>query len=821
MRNTNYKNKGDKKKLSWIYRKKIKAQKYRRAAQNSNNNAHDNANDNKKPRIIIRNLSFKATPEDIKRLYAPFGQIDDINFPKRADGSPVGCCFVEFKELGDASKAIFNTNKKEFLGRVINSSWAISKSRYCEKLKKEAENANAADQDEEDGEDEGHEEVEEDEGHEEDVGDAQEEKWVWRELSPEREPNQIKTEKESPKKEEPARKEHRKFLKEKNKKKRARVVIRNLAFDATEEHLRQHFAQYGTIEDVNILKRSDGKSVGCAFLQFDLVQSAAKAIYYANLQPLLNRPIVVDWAVPKNKFGTNDTDNTNESEVKVKVEEDDEVTVKVEKESDTEDGPAVDTAEKSNPNEELDRGNREEDGSSESVASDEDDQDINIEVESNGKTNDEELSEDDEDVEEEEEEEEEEKDIKEQKRPRYESHDVSEGKTVFFKNVPFSVKNEQLKKFVEQFGPVFYALVCIDPLTEYSKGTAFVKFRNVEDAEKCLAAGKDLEIDDQIMEAQLAIDRNEIENKANSKQLKQKDTRNLYLVKEGVIMAGSAAASGVSAADMAKRLQIEQWKSQILRNLNMFVSRIRLVIHNLPPTLDDAKFRKVVERHGPAGAIIREARVMRDLRNVDAKGVGKSKEYGFVSYTKHDDALQALRNINNNPNVFNPKRRPIVSFSIENRVMVNAKQKRIQKSRENNPTWPGNKAKRKGEATNEETPIKRSKFGESSKSEVNEAGKKPFVGMVAKQGENKLRSKFKLRNQAAVHHQTVKKEKKMKKFSQKLKEKRKNRNENKNEIKPKQRTKLKAEDVNLDRLVNSYKNKLQSIELKKSKWYES
>lgn len=57
---------------------------------------------------------------------------------------------------------------------------------------------------------------------------------------------------------------------------------------------------------------------------------------------------------------------------------------------------------------------------------------------------------------------------------------------------------------------------------------------------------------------------------------------------------------------MAKRLQIEQWKSQILRNLNMFVSRVRLVVHNLPSTLDDFKFRKIFECHGPPTAIIRE-----------------------------------------------------------------------------------------------------------------------------------------------------------------------------------------------------------------------
>lgn len=57
------------------------------------------------------------------------------------------------------------------------------------------------------------------------------------------------------------------------------------------------------------------------------------------------------------------------------------------------------------------------------------------------------------------------------------SDDVNEGKTVFLKNMPFSVKNDELKRYMEQFGPVCYALVCIDHLTEHSKGTAFVKFK--------------------------------------------------------------------------------------------------------------------------------------------------------------------------------------------------------------------------------------------------------------------------------------------------------------------------------------------------------
>lgn len=71
-------------------------------------------------------------------------------------------------------------------------------------------------------------------------------------------------------------------------------------------------------------------------------------------------------------------------------------------------------------------------------------------------------------------------------------------------------------------------------------------------------------------------------------------------------MAGSPAAVGVSATDMAKRLQLERWKSQILRNLNMFVSRVRLVVQNLPASLDDVKLRLIFKKYSGTKAIIRE-----------------------------------------------------------------------------------------------------------------------------------------------------------------------------------------------------------------------
>lgn len=45
--------------------------------------------------------------------------------------------------------------------------------------------------------------------------------------------------------------------------------------------------------------------------------------------------------------------------------------------------------------------------------------------------------------------------------------------------------------------------------------------------------------------------------------------------------------------------------------------------------------------------------VMRNLKKVDSSGVAISKEYGFVTFKEHEDALKALRTINNNPNIFN------------------------------------------------------------------------------------------------------------------------------------------------------------------------
>ena len=63
------------------------------------------------------------------------------------------------------------------------------------------------------------------------------------------------------------------------------------------------------------------------------------------------------------------------------------------------------------------------------------------------------------------------------------------------------------------------------------------------------------------------------------------------------------------------------------------------------------------------------------MKDVNKDGtLGKSKGFGFVSFSRHEHALKALRKLNNNPKIFKADRRPIVEFAIEN---LSALKKRV------------------------------------------------------------------------------------------------------------------------------------------------
>jgi nucleolar protein 4 len=120
--------------------------------------------------------------------------------------------------------------------------------------------------------------------------------------------------------------------------------------------------------------------------------------------------------------------------------------------------------------------------------------------------------------------------------------------------------------------------------------------------------------------------------------------------------------------------------------------------------------------------------------------------------------------------------RPIVAFSIENRVMVNAKKRRLEKSRQHNPLY--NAGKRQGgkdeEASGEvkggKRYAKRRKQSEKKRSLENAGGDnvEAYVGTAGKAGLTKMNSKFFLKKQAQLHNEKLKESKKKSKSMRQL-----------------------------------------------------
>ncbi|XP_070391322.1 RNA-binding protein 28 isoform X2 [Dermacentor albipictus] len=253
--------------------------------------------------------------------------------------------------------------------------------------------------------------------------------------------------------------------------------------------------------------------------------------------------------------------------------------------------------------------------------------------------------------------------------------------TLFIRNVSFDSQQEGLETLMKQFGPCRYCLLCTDVDTGRSRGTAFVRFVQDSSVDACLeaaASSAGIMLDGRRLDVVRALSRGELEEKQKEKKKEKKDRRNLYLAREGLVRPGTEAAQGVSPQDMAKRAKLQARKRKLLANLHYFVSPTRLSVHNLPPSVDDRKLRALFLENAPHGARITEARVMRNLKSPTAESYG----YGFVTFTKHEDALAALRELNNNPGTFGPKKRPIIEFCLENKAALVAKERRLQRSKQ-------------------------------------------------------------------------------------------------------------------------------------------
>ncbi|XP_055588673.1 RNA-binding protein 28 [Uranotaenia lowii] len=575
-----------------------------------------------------------------------------------------------------------------------------------------------------------------------------------------------------------------------------RLIVRNLPYRITDAKLRTAFEQYGTIEEVNILKRPDGRLVGCGFIQFSKLEESDKAVTEMDGQVFMGRKLQVNFAVDKERY-VKLKPKLEPKKEEIKSEDDDDVQeteLKSENEEQTED----------------------EDKYVEDVV-DDTKPDTNVKHE----------------------------------HVRQKNHtEIEEGRTVFLKNVSYDANESAIKDVMSQFGTVEKVLINKERISGHSKGTAFVIFKLKDSADMSRKQSLKVQVNDQFIEILEAIKKKEIKERENSKAHNiGKDSRNLYLLKEGLIMAGSPAAKDVSKPDMAQRLRLEQRCSQMLKNLNRFVSRERLTIHNLPENYTNIDLRKMVvqyTKHNP-----QECRVMRENRPSFGNPSGKSRGYGFLSFKKHEIALEVLRKLNNNPAPLGKNHRPIVSFSIEDRKVHNVKQQRLEKSRINNPTYQQklekirakNKEKflRKKElkkTTNEKQAIVpntslSSDFSrkEPSKPPAKKERKRKleqiteeFTGEISRKGKVGIRSNRKINTQADAHMNRLKAEKKEARKERVKKEHERNRKlKASRRVKPKSTdfAELNKEDRYIRETVDKYKNLISHATSNgtRNKWY--
>ncbi|KAJ3331737.1 RNA recognition motif-containing protein [Blyttiomyces sp. JEL0837] len=306
-----------------------------------------------------------------------------------------------------------------------------------------------------------------------------------------------------------------------------RLIIRNLAFTATEDDLRKIFSKHGTVVDVSIPSKpspNDGTKTtplrrGFAFVTMGSMEEANVAVEKGNGVKIRGREVAVDFALPKGVYESGKGDEEQAVEegegqgegesCEPEAEEDngdDVQEMEVDGEDINEDGGNDengldgDEAEIEGDDEEEDGDVDLNDGGDEDEDEDEDELDDGVEVvyedeiaedgidaDTDGDVDGEEAADEADD--------EAEKDTNKKKKNKKETKDgdalkanVREGCTLFIRNLSFETTQEALTERFKSFGMLRYARITKDPATGRSRGTGFVCYFNQKDADKCMAA---------------------------------------------------------------------------------------------------------------------------------------------------------------------------------------------------------------------------------------------------------------------------------------------------------------------------------------------
>ena len=359
-----------------------------------------------------------------------------------------------------------------------------------------------------------------------------------------------------------------------------RLIIRNLPWSMkTPEQLIALFQSYGKVKSASLPTAKKGLSSGFGFVLLRGRKNAEKAIAGLNGKEVDGREITVDYAMDKTTWETHQSAEKKKKDVIDLVKDDPSGDTEIKDEESS--GSDVDT------------------GGGVLILSDDEDKPELDEDDSDVDNSDvDELDDDEED------------DIEEQKKPE----DYS-GK-LFIRNLPFTATDESLSAHFAHFGPVQYARVVMDHETDRSRGTAFVCFRNPDDATTCVREApkaqmtpqvkdsrannkrsilEDTQVDPfghytlegRILQISRAVDRkeaNRLEVEGQSvRETRDRDKRRLFLLSEGTVSEKSSLYSTLSQTERKMREDSSKQRHALIKsNPLLHLSLTRLSIRNIP-----------------------------------------------------------------------------------------------------------------------------------------------------------------------------------------------------------------------------------------------
>lgn len=401
-----------------------------------------------------------------------------------------------------------------------------------------------------------------------------------------------------------------------------KLIVRNLPWTIdSPDKLTLLFRSYGKIKHCVVPKNAKGTMMGFAIVVMRGRKNAEKAMEGINGKAIEGRTLAVDWAVDKDTWQSGQKDEVVKEEaerLEMEATREDNGT-----QADDEDGHVYPS------------------GDNTRASEDEDDDEQDEEV----------LSEDSNDEEQEE----------QTTKPRTTTNES----TLFIRNLPFTCTDDELKDHFEGFGAVRYARIVLDHGTERPRGTGFVCFYKVEDADGCLQEApraairappgkgkKDMadnfghtvlqnELGDpsgkftlngRVLIVTRAVEKGEASRLTAEgvahRNVRDKDKRRLYLLNEGTIASNTPLYEKLSPSEIAMReASAKQRKALIESNPSLHISLVRLSVRNIPRTIT-SKDLKALAREAVVGFAtdVKEGKRERLSKEELARGGDEMKE---------------------------------------------------------------------------------------------------------------------------------------------------------------------------------------------------